>query len=130
MIVKALLDAISIDLPQLLIESERQRLLSRLLQDAQKLGLTIDQYAASLNKTVDQLKQEQELSAQQTIKMELILQAIADDQKIKATDAEIDKMINDAKDEKLKKQLQTPAEKAYLNSVLRKRKTIDYLLSL
>jgi len=129
-IIKALLDAITIELPQLMIDSESDRLLSRLLQDAQKLGLTIDQYAASLNKSVEQLKQEQQLSAEQTIKMELILQAIADDNKLKVADSEIDKMIDATKDEKLKKQLKTPAEKAYLTSVLRKRKAIDYLLSL
>ena len=56
LIAKALIDGLKIDLPDLLISNERDRLLSRLLDQVQKLGLTIDQYAQSNGKTVDQLK--------------------------------------------------------------------------
>jgi hypothetical protein len=39
-------------------------------------------------------------------------------------------MIDSAGDEKIKTQLNTPAERAYIASVLRKRQIIDYLLNL
>lgn len=130
LISKAMLDEIKIELPDLLIELERDRLLSRLLDQVQKLGLTIDQYAGSNNKTVEQIRQEYRQTAANTLKLELIIQAIAQEKKFKAEEKEIDKMIANAGDEKLKKQLDTPAERAYIASVLKKQQAIDYLLNL
>jgi len=130
LITKALLDETKIELSKILIETEKNRLLSRFLDQIQKLGLTLEQYAASNQKTVDQIKQEYEKTAENTLKMELILQAIADDKKYKAEDKDIDAMIASAGDEKIKKQLNTPAERAYIASVVRKRQVIDYLSNL
>lgn len=127
---QALITEIKLELPDLLVEAERDRLLAKLLDQVQKLGLTIEQYAASGNKTVDQLRQEHQQIAANSLKMELILQAIADDRKIKVDDKDIDKMIAAAGDEKIKQQLNTPAERAYITSILRKRQVIDYLISL
>ena len=130
LVVKALIDEIKIELPQLLIKTETDRLLSRLLDQVQKLGLTIEKYAASSGKTVDQIRGEYEKSAEQTLKMELIMQEIANDLKIKVEDKEIDKMIAAAGDETIKLKLNTPQERAYIASVLRKRQAIDHLLGL
>ncbi|MFH1280528.1 MAG: hypothetical protein ABII08_02860, partial [Candidatus Beckwithbacteria bacterium] len=130
LVVKALVDEIKLELPDLLIDTERDRLLSRLLDQIQKLGLTIDQYATSNNKTVDQIKQEHKNSAEQTLKIELIMQVIVNDLKLKVEEKEIDKMIDQAGDETIKQKLNTPQERAYIASILRKRKAIDHLLSL
>ena len=130
LISKALLEETKIELSDLLINDERDRLLSRLLDQIQKLGLTIDQYAASNNKTVTQIREEYALTAANTLKLELILQAIADDRKVKVADKEIDAMIAAAGDEKLKKELNTPSQRAYIGSILRKRQAIDYLITL
>ncbi|MFH0943126.1 MAG: trigger factor [Candidatus Beckwithbacteria bacterium] len=130
LISQALITDTKIELPDLLIETETNRLLAKLLDQIQKLGLTIDQYAASNNKTIDQLKTEYHLTAENTLKLELILQAIAQDKKFKVEDKDIDALINASGDEKVKKQLQSPSERAYLASILKKRQAIDYLLSL
>lgn len=130
LIAQALLKETDLELPEILVESERDRLLAKLLAELQKLGLSLDQYAQSNQKTVDQIKAEYALSAANTLKLELILQAIADQKKITVKDEEIDKMINQAGDEKLKKQLNTPSERAYIASVLRKKQIIDFLVSL
>ncbi len=118
---KALIDEIKIELSDLLIESERDRLLSRLLDQIQKLGLTIDQYASSNNKTVDQIKQEYQQTAANTLKLELILQAIAEDKKFKTEEKDIDALIKDGA---------PPSERIYLETLLKKRQAIDYLLNL
>lgn len=130
LISQALLTEIKIELADLLVETERDRLLSRLLAQIQKLGLTLEQYAASNSKTVAAIREEYQKTAENTLKLELILQAIAEDKKYAATDKEIDEMINAAGEEKLKQQLNTPAERAYIASVLKKRQAIDFLLSL
>lgn len=91
---KALIDEIKIELSDLLVETERDRLLSRLLDQVQKLGLTIDQYAGSNNKTIAQIKQEYQLTVANTLKLELILQAIAEDKKFKTKQQAIDYLLN------------------------------------
>ena len=130
LIAPALIKDIKLDLPELLIESERDRLLSKLLAELQKLGLTIDQYADSNQKTVEQVKAEYALTAINSLKLELILQTIAAAKKITVKDEEIDKMIAEAGDEKLKQQLNTPSERAYIGVVLKKKKAIDFLTAL
>ncbi|MBU1084973.1 hypothetical protein KKB06_01340 [Patescibacteria group bacterium] len=130
LVIKALIDEIKLELPDLLIDTERDRLLSRLLDQIQKLGLTIDQYAASNSKTVDQIKQEHSKSAEQTLKIELIMQTIVNDLKLKVDEKEIDKMIEKSGDETIKQKLNTPEQRAYIASILRKRQAIDHLLSL
>jgi len=122
LISKALLDDVKIELSDLLIDSERDRLLSRLLEQLQKLGLTIDQYAASNNKTIAQIKEEYKQTAANTIKLELILQVIAEEKKFKADEKEIDKMIANAGG--------APADRVYIAVLLKKQQAIDYLLSL
>jgi|APSaa5957512622_1039677.scaffolds.fasta_scaffold23196_4 FKBP-type peptidyl-prolyl cis-trans isomerase (trigger factor) len=130
LVVKALIEEIKVELPDLLIETEKDRLLSRLLGEVQKLGITIDQYATSSGKTVDQIKEEYKKSAEQTLQMELIMQAIANDLNTKVEEKEIDKMIEQSGDETIKDKLNTPQERAYIASVLRKRQAIDHLLGL
>jgi len=130
LIAQALIAEVKPDLPELLIESERDRLLAKLLAELQKLGLTIDQYAGSNQKTVEQIKAEYAQTAVNSLKLELILQSIAEAKKFTVTDAEIDKMIAEAGDPKLKQQLNTPSERAYIGVVLRKKKAIDFLTAL
>ncbi|MEA3355056.1 MAG: trigger factor [Patescibacteria group bacterium] len=130
LVLKALMAEIKLELPDLLIDKERDRLLSRLLDQIQKLKLTIDQYATSNNKTVNQIKQEYKKSAEETLKMELIMQTIVNDLKLEVKDKEIDKMIDQAGDETVKQKLNTPQERAYIASILKKRQAIDRLISL
>lgn len=126
----ALIKEIPIELSDLLIDSERDRLLGRLLNEVQKLGITLEQYASSNNKTVSAIKQEYQLTAANTLKMELILQSIAEDKKFKVEDKEIDAMINASGDEKTKKDLNTPEQRLYIASILRKKQAIDYLITI
>lgn len=122
LIARALIQETKLELPEMLIESERDRLLSKLLAELQKLGLTIEQYANSNQKTVDQVKNEYQQTASNTLKLELILQAVAADKKIIVKEAEIDKMISEAGGLKI--------ERAYIAAVLKKKQAIDFLTSL
>lgn len=130
LIAQALLKETALDLPAMLVESERDRLLAKLLSELQKLNLTLEQYAQSNQKSVEQIKADYQQTAANTLKLELILQAIADAKKFTVTEAEIDKMIDSAGDAKLKQHLNTAGERAYIAAVLRKKQAIDFLVSL
>ncbi len=128
-LLEILLRTIKIELPQILVEDEVNRLLSRLLEQVNKLGLILDGYLHSIQKTVEQLRQEYQQQAERTLKLEFILGAIAEDLKIKVEEKEIEAMIEkSAKDKKQRSEL--TANKYYLASILRRQKTIDKLLNL
>lgn len=126
----ALLEAVKLDLPAAMVQEEVDRMMSRLIDQLSKLGLTVDRYLASQGKTADQLRQEYEKQAGETLKLELILAQIAEDEKIEIKEEEIDQMIKTIPDEKTRKNLETPQEKAYLRQILKKRAVLDSLAKL
>ncbi len=129
-IFKTLMKNVKIKLPEILVQEEVNRMLSRLIDQTARLGLTVEQYLASSNKTQEQIKEEYTQQAQETLKLELILSAIADKEKIEISDDEVEKMIAAVPEEKTKKGFQTPEQKAYIKQLLRKRRVIDNLAKL
>lgn len=129
-ILDALLKAVPLKIPPILLEEEVNRSLSRLIDQTARLGLTVEQYLTSIGKTSQQIREEYQKQAEYSIKIELILAAIAAREKIEVSDEEVTKMIEVTGDEKVKKSLQTPQERAYLKQILRKRKVIDKLSKL
>lgn len=126
----ALLANIQFNLPSILVEQEVNRMLSRLIDQTSQLGLTVDQYLTSVGKTQQQIRQEYQKQAEETLKLEFILSQIADDQKVTVSETEIDQMIASVPDEKTKKNLNSASQREYIRQLLRKRKVIDNLLSL
>ncbi len=129
-IFKILLQECQVDLSSLLIDKETNQMLARLLNEIKKLGLTLDQYLSSNQKTEAQLREEYQKRAGETLRLEFTLQKIAAEKNFTTSDKEIDQMIKAVPDEKTKKNLQTPIQRVYIGSILRKRKTIDFLLKL
>ncbi|HUV42327.1 MAG TPA: trigger factor [Patescibacteria group bacterium] len=129
-IFQILLETVKIKIPELLIQEEVNRMLSRLIDQTERLGLTVEQYLASIGKTSDQIRQEYRQQAEESLRLELILSAIADAEDIKITEKEVQEMINATPDEKAKEAMQTPTQQAYIKQLLRKRKAIDKLTKL
>lgn len=126
-IFQSLLATAKVQIPEILIQEEVNRMLSRLIDQTGRLGLTVEQYLASIGKTSDQIRTEYRQQAQDSLKLELILAAIADEQKIEISDSEVQNLIQAAPDEETKKTLANPAQKAYIRQLLRKRQVIDNL---
>ncbi|MBU1126739.1 MAG: trigger factor [Patescibacteria group bacterium] len=129
-IFKALTKTQEITVPKPLIEDEVNRMLSRLIEQTSKLGMTIEQYLTSIGKNSETLRKEYETQAVETIKLELILSAIADLEKIEAKEEDVKKMINTAPDEETRKKLESPQQQIYIKQLLRKRTVIDNLSKL
>lgn len=124
---QALLKSCPVFLPKILTDEEVNRMLSRLLDQTNKLGLTVEQYLASAGKTSEQLRTEYRQQAEQTLKLELILAAIADDQKIEIPEAEVEKFLQAIPDEATRKSFDNHQQHLYLKQLLRKRQVIDSL---
>lgn len=122
-----LLKTAKVQIPAILIQEEVNRMLSRLVDQTNRLGLTVEQYLASVGKTSEQLRVEYRQQAEESLKLELILSNIADEEKVKIKDEEVEKMIKAAPDEPTRKEMDTPTQRAYIKQLLRKRVVIDFL---
>jgi len=129
-VLEVLLKTSQIQVPQILLDQEVDRHLAQLVNQTNQLGLTVERYLQTQGKTSEQLKKEYQDQAEKTLKLELVLSQIAEKEKIEVPEAEIEKMIDTVKDEKEKKRLDTPEQRAYLHQLLKKSRVIDKLTSL
>jgi len=127
-ILKAVLDSVTVTIPSLLTEHEVNRLLSDLIDQTKKLGLTVEQYLASTNRTADGIRHEYEQQSKRTLTLEFALEDIADKEGIFVSDDDIATVIKTAKSDDERKTLEN--QRYYVASILRRQKTIDYLASL
>jgi len=127
-ILDTLYSAITVTIPPILMEQEVHRLLSDLIDQTKKLGMTIDQYLSSTGKTSESIHKEYEEQAKRTIALEFALEEIADTEHISVSDKQIDEVIANAKTEEEKKSLQN--QRYYLASILRRQETIKHIASL
>ncbi len=128
---RALLSTVKLTIPTILIKEEVDSKLSSLLERLEKLGLSLESYLSSVNKTPEKLREEYSIQAENTIKLEFILNRIADQEPISVLEEEVENFIKaTGGDQNLQKKLETPEQKLYVRSVLKKRKVLDMLIAL
>ncbi|HUD09545.1 MAG TPA: trigger factor [Patescibacteria group bacterium] len=125
---KAILETATVKIPKIIIDQEVDRLLAQTLDEVKRLGLTLDQYLASTGRNTEALRQEYEKKAENDIKLEFLLQKIAEAEKITVEEKEIDEAITQAKTDAEKQNLQN--NRYLLASIIRQQKTLDFLRQL
>jgi len=127
-ILMTLFGTVKATIPEILIENETNRLLSELIDQTKKLGMSVEQYLSSTHKTSESVREEYKEQAVRTITLEFALEEIADKEGLLVSDDEIQKAIDTAKTPEEKKALES--EKYYLATILRRQKTLDFLSAL
>jgi FKBP-type peptidyl-prolyl cis-trans isomerase (trigger factor) len=125
---KALLEAADVKIPSILLEQEADRLLSQFLEDIKKLGLSLDQYLASTKRTPEDLRAEYVGKAESDMKIEFVLQKIAELEKITVDEKEVEEAIQKAKSPEERQNLEN--NRYLLAAILRQQKTLDLLMGL
>lgn len=125
---EALLKEVECEIPPLLIEEELERRLAQIVDDVQKIGLTVDKYLQTRNMTMDALKERLSKEITDTYRLEFILQAIADSEKLEVTQTDLATLLGNIKDEKAKKEAE--ANSYFYASVMRKQKALDFIIGL
>ncbi len=125
-----LLNNVEVEPSQIMIEHHANQLLAQLLDQVQKLGITLDQYLTSTNKKVEDLKAEYAQRARQNLRLEFIILAIGETEKITVNDQEITDLINQTSDPKIKEELQKPQQKHQLYNIIFRQKVLDHLFKL
>lgn len=127
-ILNAILSVSKIQIPKILRESEADRLLSQLLDELKRLGVSLDQYLASRQKTAESLRSEYEIRAEQDLKLEFILRKIADTENIKVEEPDVKKAMEQIKNPEERQQIM---KNPYMvAAIIRQQKTLDFLSKL
>lgn len=124
-VLKVLLNQSEIEIPNMLVEDQVNKKLSDLIDQVKQLGMTVEQYLLSKGLTSDTLRAQYAKEALDTLKLEFILEKVADAEKIIVSEKEIEEAINKITDSGQKEALQS--QKYYIGMLLRRQKTLDTL---
>lgn len=127
-VVKAVLETAKVTVPQVLVEQETDRLLSQLLNDIKRLGLSLEQYLGTTKRNPEDLRNEYAQRATEDIKLEFVLQKIAETEKITVDNKEVEEAIAKTQDPKERESME--ANRYMLAGILRQQKTLDFLMNL
>jgi FKBP-type peptidyl-prolyl cis-trans isomerase (trigger factor) len=127
-IVKVLSDNAEVEIPDILVEEETNRLIARLVDQLLAAGMKTEDYLKSQGIDMDQLKKNYTQVAEENIKAELVLNELITQEKIEVKEEEIDQAIAAVEDEKAREELNNPVQKIYIKTVLEKNKLIENLI--
>src|SRR5437867_4226245 len=135
-VVKALVDASAVDVPDSLIDRELTSELESLERTLNRQGMKLDRYLQYLGKTVDQWMEDQRPDAEARLKVDLVLAEFARREGLDPSDEDVLEFLEQQadQDEELKGQVgelkQSPSARSYFRSRLRRRRVLDRLLEI
>jgi trigger factor len=133
-VVRALVEASSVDVPQTLVDRELTSQLESMERSLNRQGLKLDRYLEYLGQTLDQWMAEQRPGAEARLKIDLVLAEFAKRENLEPTDEEASAFLEEqaAADEELKGQVaelkRSPSARSYFASRLRRRRVLDRLV--
>jgi trigger factor len=89
-IADALSDATTIEIPDIMIETELNRTQGQFEDDIERMGVKLEDYLKHAKKTIEEIRKEWLPHAEKKAKLQLILNAISDAEKIKPDQKEIE----------------------------------------
>jgi trigger factor len=133
-VVRVLVDASSVEVPQTLVDRELTSQLEALERTVNRQGLKLDLYLQYLGKTVDQWMEDQRPDAEARLKVDLVLGEFARREGLDPSDDEIHEFIEEeaAKDDELRGKaaeiIRSPSGHSYFASRLRRVRVLKRLL--
>ena len=123
-LIKELPEVIKLEIPKLLVDEEVNERLSQLLARIEKLGLQLEGYLRSVGKTVETLREEYQKQSKDAISLELILNEVANDEKVEVSETEIEDFVKTTGSEISKI---NDDQKKMLQRVVMRRKALEKL---
>lgn len=121
----ALQEKLSPKIQELLVRQEMNRSLEQMEKQLKQFNIEPEVYLKSLNKTVEEVRQEHAAQALGAWQVELIIDQIATEEKIEVSDDDVNTTLKVEDDKPLKRD-----ELEHYRNVIRKQKVLDYLLTL
>jgi len=135
-VIEAVVDTAQVGFPPILVEVEIDRLINQRLQHWQMSREGLEEYLGRINKTEKELWEELQPLATKRVTRSLVLGKIAEEEKIKVGDSEIDAEIENmtkgdvANRDELQKHLNTPQSRESIEQILITRKNIQRLVEI
>jgi trigger factor len=132
-VVKALVEASAVDVPDTLVERELASHLDSLERSLSRQGLRLDRYLEYLGKTPEMWIAEERPEAEARLKVDLVLDEFAKRDKIEPSDEDVDRFIEEeaSKDAELKDRIDElkrgPNSRRYFASRLRRLRVLERL---
>lgn len=117
----------TVELPEILIQDELNRMLVSLQRRVADMGLLLEDYLKSQGKTLEQLKTEWKVQAEKNVRMELGLAEVARQENVTISDAELQAEVDKIQDNKVKQQFEAQEPRLHLRHALRQTRTLDLL---
>lgn len=133
-IVEDLVDRTDLEVPTSLVAHETQHRLTRLLSDLQRAGIELDRYLEAAGISQEELVERYRQISEKAAAADLILEAVAEQEKIEVTPSEVDEEIrrlaegSDQGPEQLRKALEQEGQIGLVEAELKRRKTLDFLV--
>jgi len=133
-VVRALVEASSVDVPQTLVDRELTSQLESMERSLNRQGLKLDRYLEYLGKTLDQWMADERPDAEARLKIDLVLAEFARRENLEPTDEDVINFLEDqaSKDDELKGQVvelkKSPSARRYFASRLRRLRVLERLI--
>ena len=127
-VIDILLKESDVEISDILLEEEADRLMSRLLEQLETIKLPLDKYLKAQEKTAEGLRSDYVKIAENNIKAEFVLSHLITLENIEVSDEEIDEMVKAAGDPSIGEKLEDPMQRLYIKTILQKNKLIGKLI--
>ena len=132
-LVKALVDASSVEVPVALVDRELTSQLESMERTLNRQGLKLDRYLEYMGKTIDQWVADERPEAEARLKVDLVLGEYAKRQELEPSDEDVMRFLEEqaGQDDELKGQVgelkKSQSARRYFASRLRRRRVLDRL---
>lgn len=124
-IVEELIKETSGEIPEILIESEIEKILYRLQADITSAGFNFEEYLVQIKKTEEDLRGEWRGDAEKRAKLQMIIRTIADKENLKPNEEEIEKEVGNIM--AMYKDADPVRARAYIENMLENEKVFNFL---
>lgn len=127
-IIEKIIEDSTLEVPEILIEIELNKILQRMESDITQMGLKFDDYLKHMNKTIDDLKKDFRTDGEKKAKLSLILNEIAKVEKIIADEEQVAKEVTQILEHY--KEADPERARAHAENVLTNEKIFQFLENL
>jgi len=130
-LLEKIMEKIKWDLPEILVETEIQKMIEELKVRLEEMNLPYDKYLEQIKKTEKDLEKDLRETAEKRVKIGLILREIALKEKISVSEEEVqkrtEKIISQIYDENLKEKINPEQLKEFVVNLIENEKVFSFL---
>jgi len=134
-VIDAVVDLSKVEFPPVLVDSELERLMEQQARWMQESGLKLEEYLSRMKKTEEELREETRPVAAKRVTRSLVLNKVAEAEKIEVTDEEItadlEKLVQGSENKtEMKERIGSPQVRGSMEQMLVTQKTIQRLVEI